>query len=661
MKQVVSIEDIKKYKYISVDLFDTLIFRSVSEPSYIFSIVEYEYNNKHINGKIKNYREVRLEAERVARRKYADSDVTLELIYSKIPYEYTIREELKKIEEKVEIKNCVPNKPMVELISQCHKNGKIVILTTDMYLSAACIHQILHKIEITPNYVFISGELGQTKRAGTLFGYILDRLCISENEIIHIGDNLESDIRNAKQYGIESREPIVYPIWLDYSLKNNKYSLGINQMEMVIANYYRNMKEESELRIGYGVIGPVIYEFCRWVHNKKNELDVDRLCFVAREGYFIEQCYKTMYPQDEPIIKYISLNKNLLRIPMLKVYQGIEEIIESMPPKREYSWEQIFSCFGITETAGVVEYIRIKKYIFDNEDRVSRRKLLNHQYDEILICIKEYTQQKAEEQTEILIEYLKQNDFLGKKTALINNSINGVVQRQLTKIIKKEKINIELIGLQFLCSHKCEKELGEKVHGWLSEAQLPIHYINDFQRDSLLFEHLLFPEEGTAISFRKDKQKVYIKYDEIGDEAKNSEIVLKIQEAAMQFCVDYMNVAGYPIGVEVINRLLEFERNPIKSDAEQIASLIDKDIDGSTEMIDMEIPFSYKFLIGGKQIPNSIRWISGYMVMNNVKCLWIYRLINCIRDNGTGFQAWINLMKYKLELKMKNGIKRKIN
>ena len=111
MKQVVSIEDIKKYKYISVDLFDTLIFRSVSEPSYIFSIVEYEYNNKHINEKIKNYREVRLEAERTARRNYADSDVTLELIYSQIPYEYTIREELKKIEEKVEIKNCVPNKP----------------------------------------------------------------------------------------------------------------------------------------------------------------------------------------------------------------------------------------------------------------------------------------------------------------------------------------------------------------------------------------------------------------------------------------------------------------------------------------------------------------------------------------------------------------------
>ena len=661
MKQVVNIEDVNKYKYISVDLFDTLIFRSVSEPSYIFSMVEYEYNNIHTNEKINHYREVRLEAERVARRDCTDSDVTLELIYSKIPYEYTVREELKKIEEKIEIKNCVPNKPMVDFISQCHKNGKIIIVTTDMYLPITCIQKILHKIEIIPNYVFISGELGQTKRAGTLFGYILDTLGVSENEIIHIGDNLESDIRNAKQYGIESREPIVYPIWSDYSLKNNRYSLGINQMETVITNYYRNMREESELRIGYGVIGPVIYEFCRWIHDKKNELDIDKLCFVAREGYFIEQCYKTLYPQDEPIIKYISLNKNLIRIPMLKVYQGIEEIIESLPPKREYLWKQIFSCFGITEIASVVEYIRTKKYIFDNEGRVSRRELLNHRYDEILMCIKEYTQQKAEEQTEILIEYLKQNGFLGKKTALINNSINGVAQRQLTKIIERERVDIKLIGLQFLCSHKCEEELGQRVHGWLTEAQLPMHYINDFQRDSLLFEHLLFPQEGTAISFKKDKQKVYIERDEIGDEAQNSQIVSKIQEAAMQFCVDYINVDGSPIGVGVINRLLEFERNPIKSDAERIAGLIDKDVDGSTKMIDIEIPFSYKFLLGGKQIPNSIRWISGYMVMNNVKCLWIYRIINCIRDNGTDFPKWINLIKYKLELKIKNGIKRVMN
>ena len=52
------IEKIQKYKYISFDIFDTLIKRNVEKPSDIFSAVNIEYE-KIYGCKIDNFEEIR--------------------------------------------------------------------------------------------------------------------------------------------------------------------------------------------------------------------------------------------------------------------------------------------------------------------------------------------------------------------------------------------------------------------------------------------------------------------------------------------------------------------------------------------------------------------------------------------------------------------------
>lgn len=58
----------KQFKYISVDLFDTLMYRIVSKPELIFDLVEREYNRENQKW-ITGFRKRRIKAETLARKK----------------------------------------------------------------------------------------------------------------------------------------------------------------------------------------------------------------------------------------------------------------------------------------------------------------------------------------------------------------------------------------------------------------------------------------------------------------------------------------------------------------------------------------------------------------------------------------------------------------
>ena len=651
-----TLDDVKKYKYISVDVFDTLVFRTVSEPEDIFSIVEYEYNRENVSAGIKNFKHHRIMAERRAREKNKDLDVSLEFIYEQLPYSKSICKQLKDLEESVEVKNCVPNVAMVRFIQECNQSGHTIIVTTDMYLPSRCIEKILNKINIEYQHLFVSGEVGKTKKQGELFEYILDELTISSEDIVHIGDNSVSDIANPGRYGIASLKRIIFPKKEMYFMKNNKYSIGINQMECLISNYSEiHERIETSQNIGYSVLGPVIQEFCRWIHTVKNEESIETLCFIAREGYIIKKCYEQMYPLEMGAVEYIRLNKNLIRTPMLGVISDISEIYDSFPRTTELTWKEILAAFGISDYAEIKKYIKGKFY-FDENGIIERKDLIEHKYDKELILVQEYLKKEINEQTEFLIEYLEKNDLFGKKIAFVNNSINGVMQKQIENILTIKKKPIEIIGLQFVYSDTCKATLGEKVRGWLTEDKLPRHYVNDFRRNSLLFEHCLFENSGTALLFQKEDGGVSVLCDEIGEEENNWNFISGVQKAILQFISDYQSVGDIPLGSIVIDKLLLFEKKPHLADLKELSQLYDKDIDGTGQMIDKEIGFSAKILLGGKRIPSSIKWVEGYLTCKNVKYLKIYSAINCIRDNKLDMREWGKYIVYRMTLNLRNKV-----
>ena len=72
--------DISKYEYVSFDVFDTLIFRSVATLEDIFIIVQELYIKK-TGCTISSFYRDRIKAERIARSQHIGQDITLDETY----------------------------------------------------------------------------------------------------------------------------------------------------------------------------------------------------------------------------------------------------------------------------------------------------------------------------------------------------------------------------------------------------------------------------------------------------------------------------------------------------------------------------------------------------------------------------------------------------
>ena len=124
-------KEINNYKYVSFDLFDTLIFRSFSNYKKIFEFVAYKYNLNNTNP-ISQYAKNRIKAEKKARKKAGFKEITIDDIYNELPYELSICEALKELEKEIEVKSSMPNKEIIALLNSLYDAGKKIIITTDM-------------------------------------------------------------------------------------------------------------------------------------------------------------------------------------------------------------------------------------------------------------------------------------------------------------------------------------------------------------------------------------------------------------------------------------------------------------------------------------------------------------------------------------------------
>lgn len=197
---------LKDYEIISFDLFDTLLFRPVMKPTDLFVFVGEKLG-------VADFKELRIEAEREARRQAIksrhQSEVTIEEIYAvlapriNIPLEQGVSTEIE-----TELLVCYGNAKMREIWQKLLRDKKRIIVVTDMYLPRVVLTELLEKNGFGGfERLFISNEVAKSKADGKLYATVKKELGfgkgkLPEHTMIHIGDNVRSDYRNAKKNGI---------------------------------------------------------------------------------------------------------------------------------------------------------------------------------------------------------------------------------------------------------------------------------------------------------------------------------------------------------------------------------------------------------------------------------------------------------------------------
>ncbi len=199
-------------KVLSIDFFDTLITRSVAQPTHVFAALEQRIiadGQRHYQG----FARRRIEAERVARQCQQEvddrCDVTIEDIYHHLQValglNYKERVRLMTLEMDLEVAMCRGVPRAISLIQKAREHGVRVVVVSDNYLPSAQLWRMAESAGITglvqPD-IFVSCEHAGMKSNGHLWMTVLDQLGVDAHQILHVGDNPEADGVQAERQGI---------------------------------------------------------------------------------------------------------------------------------------------------------------------------------------------------------------------------------------------------------------------------------------------------------------------------------------------------------------------------------------------------------------------------------------------------------------------------
>ena len=292
------VKKLEKYDIISFDIFDTLILRPFKDPQDLFRMLGIRHN-------ILNFYEIRKKAQKTAREKakkvYGHTEVTIYDIYKEINLITNLNiENGVKIEFEAEKNFCYANPYMKKVFDKLIAKGKEVIIISDMYIPHDMMKELLESCGYYgEKALFVSCDYSMTKLYGDLYKYVKENY-VHDKSIIHVGDNQKADIKSANENNIESY----------YYKRNGEIENEISKIDMsktigsiykgIVSNYLNNgciQDKTTDIFYKYGFMysGIFILGYVNWIHKYAKENNIDKLLFLARDGYILKMVYERLY------------------------------------------------------------------------------------------------------------------------------------------------------------------------------------------------------------------------------------------------------------------------------------------------------------------------------------------------------------------------------
>ena len=289
----ININDLKqkilKHDVISFDIFDTLVLRPYVKPTDLFEHLEKLEN-------LTGFANARIKAEERAREISNEEDITFDEIYNCIEDKYKF---VKNKELELEQQILQRNNEIYTAFDYAKQNNKKIIITSDMYLSKEFILNILKLKGYTGfDKLYLSSDIKLTKWTGNLYKYILNDLNVETSKILHIGDNIDSDIEKAQQIGIDT---YFYKKVIDRYIENNKHkpiNKFLNNVEssilvgtLAINAQRENYNDDFWEKLGYEYGGITCYAYMKWLEEQVKKDGIQDIIFVARDGYSLKKVF----------------------------------------------------------------------------------------------------------------------------------------------------------------------------------------------------------------------------------------------------------------------------------------------------------------------------------------------------------------------------------
>ncbi len=544
-----------KCKYVSFDIFDTLIMRYVYNPEDIFLLMNKKFEEVYKSNI--SFDKLRIGAERVCRMKFGNShpeyqDVNIDEIYDTLSEYYNIPLDVAKTmeaeEKKLEIKFSRRRKSAFELFDVAKLSGKEVILTSDMYLDEATIRAILDKAGYSGyKKLYISSVLRKTKANGDIFKAVIKDLGAKASDILHIGDTWINDIERPKSLGIstiffpKAKEVFENKInGINTNLCHNigetvcgimcnpskfKDSLGYRCMLALVAGYYfdnpyRSFNDESDFNgspyfIGYYALGMHMVALSKWICD--NSAEYDNIYFMARDGYLPMLAYNIFRNNENPKGEYIYTSRKML-LPLM--IESKEDFFDLPVEYRNHTPATILELLSFCckdYNANTLDFDVNKTFTDENQFNNFITFFVNNLYD-------------SSKHNEAIERCKKYYAPLAKgNNASFDMGYSGRIQTAVSRACGK--------GIDALFVHSDSKRYSNMKR----KGNYKIKTFYDFYpyMSGLIREHILSDSSSSCIGI---DENINLIFDGIEKLYQDSFVVNQIQQGAIDFVKDFKNI-----------------------------------------------------------------------------------------------------------------------
>lgn len=400
----------------SFDIFDTCICRSCGKPENIFYILaDWLMPGACESNKMDFVRE-RKAAESKALSKVSQvHEVTIDDIYNNFDlsfFTHLPNDTVKEKEIEIELTSFYPIKRTMHLLDNCRKKGKVIFIS-DMYLPYSVLYKRLCELGVIykGEKLYLSSNIGLTKRHGELYDYVKEKECIDLHHWIHYGDNLLADVYIPRRKHIKTIKVNTPSSNYESLIENESTFYNLHNVSVfsgLLRCHRLNNTLSNQDEFVSDMMAPFVISFAMSVLDQAQKDGIKRLFFASRDMYvvyLVAKEFSHLYPDIK--LSYLNLSTRVL-FPVCIKKGTKDELCEMM--KMVYGFKPI-SFLKMLDYAD--KDIQEMSEEFDVDNLVDVRK--NDLTPLIKLMLKDGRKnelvKRCAAKREIFLEYLKQEGF----------------------------------------------------------------------------------------------------------------------------------------------------------------------------------------------------------------------------------------------------------
>lgn len=495
---------------IAFDLFDTLLYRTVS-PQQVHELwAQRLIQAFDLTMTTQKLLQLRRLASRIAKIKqmasgkdrecrYADMMAILQcLLKIRCPFS-TFLERSLELEEAVECDVVYVPQDRRNLLEGAKQTGKTVICISDFYLPREWVARLLEHHGLLFENCFISETYALQKASGKLYSKVAAELGCRPQDMLMIGDNQQSDIGMAKQYGLQA-------IWLDSNAQHGYYHNCNQQATEARRAFYQ---AAASLTSGqpFRAVSGLMTVFLTRLYRQLRQDGCSYALFMSREGEFFKELFDSYQEQfveaaDRIQTQYFYVSRKATLLPAVHQIQpdSFCEIFKNYP---SMSLMTFLKNLGLAQDGSLINRLRARYNMESIVPQFADSPIFTDLMQDEGFCSK--IMEQAESQRSLFLNYVETcaPDYREKGLFVVDIGYSGTTQNHLYRIFQQQ---IRISGYYLFSYSESIAENSLKT-GIIFDARKTGHK-DAFSYNPVILESVFMASHGGVTGYRLQDNSV---------------------------------------------------------------------------------------------------------------------------------------------------------